>query len=1696
MRYVYVNLPKVLPLLVIGVLLLGVGIVDLAVAPAQPFKVNDDVQSIQKITSVPLGSLGHYMGVPMSSGSSGKRVLKVPISSSVKEYKDSHKESHTVAIKDVAECDSPPEITVRAVPSEIVAGDDFLVYIYIKNTNPPSCSAEEYSYHLSLPEGWSYNTQSSSSIISVRPGLTGLIVAKVTPLPSVGEYVIPVSVVSSSSETESNVDVVITPSDMVRIDLTPDHVDANYGDIVEFEVHGYDEYENEVEVSNDDCEWSTTIGEMSSPGVLIANEFGEGNVSVECDGYEDVSTVNITGCIHVEPEVTVVAPDEVAIGDEFHVIVNITNNDIGDCECEEYFVNFTSEWSSPVITSVNVCQGETGSVDLTLTAPVTTGVYGYTVNVSNPYVSREVEASLVVVDYNDLLFTADSTTVFSGQKVRLTYALVDLEGNIITPDSVVFSVEHGSVEETDDGIFYIPPEYSTDDVVTLNVSYEGQNYVENVTMHVTKVDRIEVSPSEVTLTAGEAQEYDVVIYSDDGRVIPLQPHWFYLYHSDAGRFVSGVLTAENVGDYVVNVTLCASDLAPESSGLLRIPGDGDDSGLPHVEVCPGRKITGTAVVHVAPGTIESLRIEPSSADVGTTAVEFTAIGTNELGVDVEVSADWSVDDPSLVTLSDTAGSRINVSAVDEGLVVLTAEVDGMTATADLNVDGLAPRIEYVDPTPLDGDRVVAGTPITINVSVEDANEVDVIFVVDSEEHIVPAVGGSASYLALLDVGDHEISVYAVDSFGNRADLEERTITVVEDSPTEIVEEPVNDSLILAGSVVFNVSDSDGLDEISYSVDSDTPTVVSVGGDENYTLMVSLTDFGEHTIEINVTDELGVVTSFVYTYRVGSAPVITLVSPTDGRLMIIGEPVLFDVTDADGSIVGMPEYSFDNVTYYDFTDMVGGDYRLYAPSGTVGDTLNIYVRATDDDGFVTTEVFTFTYVEGGHVVFDPPCGSELLLGDELSISIDSEWTVNDVEWGYVEGVDYTADPWIVATNDYTGPITIDDTFPEGNITVYVMWKESHDSICDTQSATCVFNINYPPHVESISPGNESNVRWGDNITICVNDSDGIALDGRTYAKWDELVYTIPFDDNCVNITVDEALVAPGAHTLTVHITDLSDHALTTDVSYTFYRTDGPSISWDNIGDAIDTSDGKLVIVGDNLTFTVDSDTPLVNVSYKIDDELTELGAPSVPYTFNITVPENYGVHTLTVYAENDVGFSTTAEYTIVIERYPVITSVTPANGSSIVGVDNIQFDIDDNDDVVGYATWNDGATLVMECSAGVCNASTLGVHEDYNTLHVRICDADYESVGLCVEEDYVYTGELEAPWFEVTPENGTVFVEGVDAAEVNVTAHDNVGLAMLNYTCNSDPEVNVSLSGTEDNVTITCSWVEGENTLFIEVIDSDGQVVNATYVFYYDSTGPVIVLESPSEGSVIFSGDIINLTITDVSDFSVVYYWDDESPVTLSEPFDITVSDMTLGEHVLHVNATDANGFESSASFTFVFNSIPGNLTGIVREDDESGGMPIVNANVTLYDSDGNLVAWTLTNSSGGYRFDNIQPGVYTVRANATGYLPGGVAGIVVTSGSETVADDIELTKYGTVHVTVYDSSLPPVRVGSGVTVELIDSMGNVVATGTTDVLSEYTFENVVPGGYTVNASYGSMSGTYGVFPVHPGETVDVMVTIS
>jgi serine-aspartate repeat-containing protein C/D/E len=181
---------------------------------------------------------------------------------------------------------------------------------------------------------------------------------------------------------------------------------------------------------------------------------------------------------------------------------------------------------------------------------------------------------------------------------------------------------------------------------------------------------------------------------------------------------------------------------------------------------------------------------------------------------------------------------------------------------------------------------------------------------------------------------------------------------------------------------------------------------------------------------------------------------------------------------------------------------------------------------------------------------------------------------------------------------------------------------------------------------------------------------------------------------------------------------------------------------------------------------------------------------------------------------------------------------------------------------------------------------------------------------------------------------------------------------------------------------------------------------------------------------------------------------------------------------------------------------PSTIAGKVYHDRNQNGNHdpteerIAGVTIQLLDREGNLVAQTITDRNGDYKFVGVRAGQYDlVEIQPTGYLdgidtPGRVDGqpmgrsdepgdairrIDVGWGDEgtefNFGENLPATISGRVHYDiVLDCQLNPLdgEAGiEGVTIELLDDAGQVIATTTTNAQGRYEFEAVRPGDYTV-----------------------------
>ncbi|BCB03802.1 carboxypeptidase regulatory-like domain-containing protein [Bacillus sp. KH172YL63] len=151
---------------------------------------------------------------------------------------------------------------------------------------------------------------------------------------------------------------------------------------------------------------------------------------------------------------------------------------------------------------------------------------------------------------------------------------------------------------------------------------------------------------------------------------------------------------------------------------------------------------------------------------------------------------------------------------------------------------------------------------------------------------------------------------------------------------------------------------------------------------------------------------------------------------------------------------------------------------------------------------------------------------------------------------------------------------------------------------------------------------------------------------------------------------------------------------------------------------------------------------------------------------------------------------------------------------------------------------------------------------------------------------------------------------------------------------------------------------------------------------------------------------------------------------------------------------------------------PGAIEGTVF--DQTNGDPIPNATVEVLTNQGVFVESTTTDALGYYLLEDLAEGTYIVRASAADYGTNSVSASV-TSGVTTTSDVPLQPVPGTISGNLTDDvSGQPI---SGAVVQIINSSGQVVTTGTTDALGNYTIENLVPGSYSVVFSANGYSNT-------------------
>ena len=246
-----------------------------------------------------------------------------------------------------------------------------------------------------------------------------------------------------------------------------------------------------------------------------------------------------------------------------------------------------------------------------------------------------------------------------------------------------------------------------------------------------------------------------------------------------------------------------------------------------------------------------------------------------------------------------------------------------------------------------------------------------------------------------------------------------------------------------------------------------------------------------------------------------------------------------------------------------------------------------------------------------------------------------------------------------------------------------------------------------------------------------------------------------------------------------------------------------------------------------------------------------------------------------------------------------------------------------------------------------------------------------------------------------------------------------------------------------------------------------------------------------------SGNVVTTTTTDANGtYSFSKLPDGTYSVKVVKDGELADTEQTEDPDATKDNASEpvTLGEDNPTKDHIDFGYVPDySIHGLVYRDgdrDEKHGATekgYANQTVELRDKDGKVVATTTTDANGAYSFEKLPAGDYTVKVVKDGALTDldqtedpdstkdSASGVISLGNDHRTETDVNFgyIANNSINGTIYRDGDRDGRKGdtegrySGVTVQLLDASGNVVATTTTDKDGKYSFEHLPDGTYSV-----------------------------
>jgi parallel beta-helix repeat protein len=728
-------------------------------------------------------------------------------------------------------------------------------------------------------------------------------------------------------------------------------------------------------------------------------------------------------------------------------------------------------------------------------------------------------------------------------------------------------------------------------------------------------------------------------------------------------------------------------------------------------------------------------------------------------------------------------------------------------------------------------------------------------------------------------GNRTIVVYAKDLAGN-LNFTAYNFTIDGMIPKIMLESPtMNNSVYSPGTILFfNITDD--------HLDTGTVYYKKNGGPSenfNYSTVFEINTTGwpddTYIIEVHAQDTLGNENIRSFTFDIDSTPPeILLVTPFNNSIFQAGEQQLNFLIN-EGHIDWVHIYENDV-----FSDVFLPPYQ-WNTTGVADGPYNIKINAQDLAGNFATAYFNFTVATLPKIILDSPSNNSL-----IQAGIHIELTITDTNLDYVyytlnSGSNQILDPphdinttgW--ADGPYWVAIYAMDTAGNLNTSVYLFTLDSS-----------------PPQINLITHSNNSYILPGEIIQFEIIEDNLISVTNSTNGGL--------FNTFAPPYRIDTFGWSDGVYTFTIKASDALGA-----MSERYFRLTidsvKPQIS------LISPPDGSSLEIGALINLSI-METNLKFVNYTVNSQ--DKGNITSPFSIDTNdFPD--GSCNIVVYAEDLAGNFDSKEYTFIFNdtTEPEINLLSPVDISFIVDGTAIEFEIFDL--FFRNASYSRDSDDPIEFSSPYI-IDTTGWSEGLHTLIIRA----YDTRNNLNQKEYAVTIDSTIPLIGLdTPQNNSVILTGT---ELRFVPFDD-NLDSVNYSINGGSWMQLPAP----YVIGTDGWEDNEYIIAIRVRDKAGNRIIKTYRFIIDSTPPSIVLNQPLNGSLVRMDSIIDFSILD-DNVNFVTYYINGAEYSFTGPYDLNASELDQGANTIRIIAQDMAQNQKEASFVFVLDSIPPEVSNI------------------------------------------------------------------------------------------------------------------------------------------------------------------------